>query len=298
MTAPALDLHFSADTGLGDLISGELQGLSPIAVHETETAAALVWRAFFGTDGARDAARRALERRFAADDLIVTALDVPHEDWAARSQADLHHVRVGRVIVAPPWDVPSDLPSDAVRVIIKPSMGFGTGHHATTRLCLRLLQRIDCAGLRVLDVGTGSGVLAMTAASLGASEVTGIDVDPDALTSAGESLGLNDRVRPRVRFIRADLRDLQGTADVVLANLTGAALAASASKLLQSVRPGGRLVVSGFQRHEADAVVSAFSGSSACEALETEEDWGAALMRAEGRAASPRTQRPARADQQ
>ena len=278
MTVPALDLHFPSDTGLGDLISGELHDLSPAAVHETDAGSAHAWRVFFASPAARDAAQRTLARRFAPDGLTVAPVDVPDEDWAARSQADLRHVRVGRVIVAPPWDLPSDPSADDVVVVVKPSMGFGTGHHATTRLCLRLLQRIDCAGLRVLDVGTGSGVLAIAAAKLGASEVTGIDVDPDALTSAAESLGLNDQVYPRVRFVRADLSDLQQTADVVLANLTGAALAASAPTLLRSTRPGGRLVVSGFQTHEVDAVVSALAGSSACERLETEEDWVAALM--------------------
>jgi len=280
MTAPALDLWFPADHGLCDLISAELQDLSPTAVHEIDPDGPFTWRVFFASVQARDHAFRALVRRFGADGLTAVAADVPDEDWAARSQADLRHVRIDRIVVAPPWDAPPPRSPDEVLVIIRPSMGFGTGHHATTRLCLRLLQRIGCAGKRVLDVGTGSGVLAVAAAKLRASDVMGIDVDPDALASAEENLGLNEGVRERVRFINADLSGLVATADVVLANLTRAALVASASTLLRCAGPHGNLVVSGFQTHEADAVVGAFADRAACEAIETEEGWAAALMRA------------------
>ena len=279
LTSPALDLRFPAHADLGDLISAELHDLSPTAIHEIESGSTHTWRVFFASSTARDAAQGALGRRFGAEGLLAAPADVPDEDWAARSQADLRHVRVGRIVVAPPWDVPHVAP-DEVPVIIRPSMGFGTGHHATTRLCLRLLQRIDCAGKRVLDVGTGSGVLALAAARLGASEAVGIDVDADALASAGENLELNGQVRPRVRFVLADLCDLKDTADIVLANLTGAALVASAQALVRCVRPGGVLVLSGFQTHESDALVRAFGGSLACEALESEEEWGAAVIRA------------------
>jgi ribosomal protein L11 methyltransferase len=149
-------------------------------------------------------------------------------------------------------------------------MGFGTGHHVTTRLCLAALQTIDLTDRVVLDVGTGSGVLAIAADCLGAGRVLGIDDDPDAIQSAHENLLLNPDVR-RVTFETIDLaaRTLPD-ADVVTANLTGALLVRSAGALLAAVRPGGTLILSGIQSHERDEVRHAFADAEVC--WERDED--------------------------
>jgi ribosomal protein L11 methyltransferase len=149
-------------------------------------------------------------------------------------------------------------------------MGFGTGHHATTRLCLAALQTLDLDGKVVLDVGTGSGVLALAARKLGARGALGIDYDEDAIQSATDNLVLNRDV-DHVRFELTELRSATlPVVDVVTANLTGALLARSASRLLRAVKPGGTIVVSGLQRHERDAVRAAFA--IAHPAWEAEED--------------------------
>jgi ribosomal protein L11 methyltransferase len=204
-----------------------------------------------------------------ADDGVFD--DVADEDWATRSQENLRALRVGNVIVAPPWDVPTT-------IVIQPSMGFGTGHHATTRLCLAALQRLDLSGRSVLDVGTGSAVLAITASRLGAADVTGIDDDGDAIHAAWENLALNPGAA--VSLVEGDFRTLELIpADVVLANLTGALLIAGAERLRRLVNARGRLILSGLMTHEEADVVSALSAFTV-EQRSEEDGWVCVLLAA------------------
>jgi ribosomal protein L11 methyltransferase len=259
---PALDVR----TGEPDLLIAIVDDFGPTAVEERGASV----RVFFSTAGDRDDAQRAIAPRF-----DVTAIDVDDEDWARRSQENLKPITVGRITVAPPWAALGSQPSalsrnpsalspepSALRIVILPSMGFGTGHHVTTRLCLAALQTIDLADRTVLDVGTGSGVLAIAADLLGAARAIGIDSDQDAIQSARENLAINPDAR-HVTFETVDLaaRPLP-PADVVTANLTGALLVRSAPMLLGAVRPGGTLILSGVQSHERDEVRQAFAGAA------------------------------------
>ena len=277
-SAPALDLRFpAANALLPDLVSVTLDDLSPTAIHETETDGRASWRVFFTTADLRARASVVLHAAHATVGLEIASVDVPDEDWAARSQASLRAVRVGRVVVAPPWDRPDSDAADDVVVIIRPSMGFGTGHHETTRLCLGMLQSLALEDCTVLDVGTGSGVLALTADGLGAASTRGIDFDPDAIDNARENWVLNGR-SPRVRFDVAHASDAGSSADIVLANLTGALLARIAQQLIGLVSPGGALLISGFQTHESDDVLAAFAPWTASVRRAHEGDWEAALL--------------------
>ena len=159
--------------------------------------------------------------------LEIQKTDVEDDDWARRTQADLPAIRIGRVTIAPPWDLPKpslQVPDPNITILIEPSRGFGTGHHQSTRLCIVLLQSRNVSGLRVVDVGTGSGVLAITAAKLGAAFVSAMDNDPDAVENARENIAANGVEN----VVEAHVDDLTTTsvapADLVTANLTGTLL--------------------------------------------------------------------------
>jgi ribosomal protein L11 methyltransferase len=210
--------------------------------------------------------------------VAIESVDLPDEDWAARSQATLTAVRAGAFIVAPPWDLPPE-DVDATVIVIEPSMGFGTGHHATTRMCLRLLSDIDVVDRTVLDLGTGSGVLSMAAALMGARSVIGIDVDQDAINSAETSARLNT-LPDSITFTVGDFR--QGppkAADLVLANLTGGMLTSSGAAISALVRPHGQLILSGFDHTEVDGVLAAFAPFAERQRL-SEDNWIALLLTA------------------
>lgn len=234
----------------------------------------LRWRAFFTSPADRAAAREALQTQFPA--LALSELDVPDEDWAARSQRTLTAIEAGNFLVAPPWAVPTE-PHRRTLVVIEPSMGFGTGHHATTRLCLRALSAIDLKGRSVLDLGTGSGVLAIAAALSGARSVVGIDVDQDAIDNARHNGTLNRTFVPPV-FEIADFREhTMRSADVVMANLTGGMLRSTADAIRTLVARDGTLIVSGFDESEHDAVRTTL-GKWSHETSAVEETWVAMTL--------------------
>jgi ribosomal protein L11 methyltransferase len=224
-----------ADTALTDLISTTLDDHAPLAVEDL-TALPI--------------------------DLTFAVEDVPDEDWAARSQRELTAIEAGTFIVAPPWDLPAGATKTVI--VIEPSRGFGTGHHASTRLCLRALSECTLDG-DVLDLGTGSGVLAIGAALCGARSVVAVDVDPDAIESARASHALNPQARG-IEWLIDDFRD-PGWApaaggrqwDLVMANLTGGMLRSSADRIRALVSPRGRLIVSGFDTDERPLVEHALA---------------------------------------
>jgi ribosomal protein L11 methyltransferase len=270
---PALDIHVpGCDPQLLDLVLAELDDFQPTALQGPDESPVL--RAFFTTSLLRDAAARALALAFGSH-LFVESRDIDDEDWAARSQAQLRAITVGRIVVCPPWDMGSD---SRTGIVIRPSMGFGTGHHATTRLMLKALQDVPLEGRTALDIGCGSGVLALAAATLGAASAIGIDIDPDALTNAADNLVLNG-LAGDVRFEEGDFRDISSPADVVMANLTGALLERSATALTALVKPNGHLIVSGFMESEKEFVVPALETFLTLEKIEQEEEWLCAVYR-------------------
>jgi ribosomal protein L11 methyltransferase len=286
-SSPALVLRFPSGTTapVRDRLVALLSEFSLLAVQEDDIDAPQVWTAHFASAADRDAAADAVRAEAEFERIELERTTIEDEDWARRTQADLPAVKVGRVIVAPPWDLPAapDLkvgPTDAhdVLVIIEPSRGFGTGHHQSTRLCLVLLQARDLTRSRVLDVGTGSGVLAITAAKLGAPTVAAIDNDPDAVENARENItanGVDAAVQAHVVDFTTSAVE---AADVVTANLTGTLLARHAHELARLVRPGGTLIASGFNIDEKHFVEDALTPLfHIAETAEEEGWWGFSL---------------------
>ena len=258
------------------MLYAELDAFGPVAIQEHERGDG--WRVFFRTVADRNSARGALASEFGNALLHLGAIEVDDEDWARRSQATLTAVRVGRIIVAPPWADSGSRTTDpdSIRIVIDPSTGFGTGHHASTRLCLELLQKRDVRGMRVIDVGTGSGVLALAAWKLGAADVVAFDNDPDALENAHENVRRNGG-EDGITISEIDLSNaLLEQADVVIANLTGALLQRQATSLQRLTRPHGAIVVSGFTVEEEQEVVRAFGASP--KETAREGDWIALLF--------------------
>lgn len=262
-TWPALDVRFRNEEALVSDLEGYfaafLDDYSPNAIVDTSGAKGLTWRIFFTSVDARASAAAAIAAQW--HNLDVAAVDVPDEQWAEKSQAGLTAVQVGRIIVTPPWDLPRARSlSDAAStlVVIEPSMGFGTGHHESTRLCLAALQQIDVLGRRVLDLGTGSGVLAIASVLIGGASGIALDDDGDAVIAAEQNVALN-QVADRVEVRQSDFTERPPVeADVVLANLTGALLRRHAGRVKACVAPTGTLILGGFTEDERLAVVHAF----------------------------------------
>jgi ribosomal protein L11 methyltransferase len=295
-TWPALIVRSKRIDDSEELLSGVLADFSPVAIQDLAERplppgglwdptyppipdpppTPLHWNVCFSDPDERDRAATAIGASL--PDLVVESVDLPDEDWAARSQASLKAVHAGRFIVAPPWDLPAQ-DVDATVIVIEPSMGFGTGHHATTRMCLRLLSEIDVSDQTVLDLGTGSGVLSMAAALMGARTVVGIDIDQDAIDSAETSARMNT-LPDTITFQVLDFRnDPPKPADLVLANLTGGMLTSSAASIAALVRPSGELILSGFDHTEVDRVVEAFAGFAELKRL-SEDNWIALRLQA------------------
>jgi ribosomal protein L11 methyltransferase len=186
----------------------------------------------------------------------LTTRIVHEADWAEAWKAHFPVMRIGRrIVIKPTWREHTALPDDVI-LDLDPGMAFGTGLHPTTRLCLVGLEAIAEPGLvrgaRVLDVGCGSGILAIAAAKLGAVSVTAVDIDPiavEATTANAARNGLERRIAARAGSLPSD----DAPHDLVLANLIASVLIALAGSLRDELRPGGTLLASGiFEDREAD----------------------------------------------
>lgn len=203
-------------------------------------------------------------------DLVVpgTWEEVADQEWNAEARRYLTPVRVGGLVVTPPWAT-ADV-GDALAVVIDPGQAFGTGHHETTTGCLAALQEVEVRGRSVLDVGTGSGVLAIAAALLGADPVVAVDTDPLAVTATQENAAANG-VSVRVHEGGADT--VADTFDVVLANLDTATITLVARDIAACLHPRSTLIASGISVPRLDEALGVFEAAGLTMWPRPGQDW-------------------------
>lgn len=196
----------------------------------------------------------------------LTVREIKEEAWLETWKASFKPIRVAAFLVRPTW---SDAdPGDAIVLSLDPGMAFGTGLHPTTQACLRALSRIELAGKRVADVGTGSAILAIACAKRGAREVVAVDIDEVAVKEAKENAARNG---VGIDLGVGSAADLGGTFDVILANIVAAVLQKIGSDLAAHLAPRGRLVVAGIIATEEDETRAAF-GAHGLRAVARDQD--------------------------
>lgn len=191
-----------------------------------------------------------------------TVRNVADEDWVRLTQSQFAPIHIGKNI----WVVPSwhEAPDPAGLILeLDPGLAFGTGSHPTTRLCMEWLEAHPAPGASVLDYGCGSGILAMVAKKLGAGDVTGVDIDPQAIESARDNANRNqcqiDYYLPDDFAVSGKPQHATGRFDIVVANILSSPLKVMAPMLAGRVAPGGSLILSGVLARQADEVAAAYA---------------------------------------
>lgn len=240
------------------------------SVSEIPASVRVVVKAYLPAD--RDPAPQMLEletffsefsgRHPAANFPPPTLTAVNSEDWSSSWKVHFKPLRVGKhLLIVPTWEDAAQLPGDLV-LRIDPGMAFGTGGHETTRLCLELLEQVMeksylTGSPSLLDLGTGSGILAMAASLLGAGRILALDIDPDAVVVARENLALN-QLSERIECGTAPLEALDERFDIILANILAEELVRLAPYLTDRLASGGSLILSGILAEKEQLVRQGF----------------------------------------
>ncbi len=244
--------------------------------------AALTLTALFDADASRDALLHALEALAPeADFATATFCEVADQDWVRAWMDDYPPLRFGASLWIVPWnaDTPAEalaLGADAIErpatiVRLDPGLAFGSGTHATTALCLEWLESLDLHGKSVLDVGCGSGILAIAALKLGAARAVGIDNDPQALIASHDNAERNEVVERLDVFMPDAAPDAQY--DIVVANILASALDALADSIAARVKPGGLLALSGILDGQQDELLARYAHGFDDLRVTQREDW-------------------------
>lgn len=247
MTWWAIDVRTSA--GQRDSVGAWLVARTGQAVEERDDGTLV---AFAPDEEAVAALVEELGREVAAP-VVIEPRRVESTDWSTRWREGLGPRKLGRLTIIPSW-LPEASEPDPLTIVLDPETAFGSGEHGSTRVALTLLSRLLRAGDRVIDLGSGSGILTIAAIKLGAACAIGIEIDAEANEVAARNAARNG-VSDRVEFLEGDaavLAPLVGPADLLLSNILRAVNTALLPVITRAVRPGGIAIFSGMEQPEAE----------------------------------------------
>jgi len=199
-------------------------------------------------------------------DVELTHEKLQSDDWVSKYQESITPIEIGHFYIHPTWNAPKE---GAVNIAIDPALAFGTGHHPTTATCLKAIDKTVFEGARVIDVGCGSGILAIAAAKLGAV-VDACDTDPVSVANTQENIALNQITLNQIWEGSASLAKEQY--DVVIANIVADVLVMIASDLKKILKENGTLILSGILDKYEDKVLKKYSDFPQIERI-TQDEW-------------------------
>lgn len=210
----------------------------------------------------------------------ISCNEIQDEDWSSSWKEYFHTVKVGDIIVIKPsWEAYNESPDDIV-IELDPGMAFGTGTHHTTAMCIRLLEEIITGGMKVFDVGTGSGVLAITAAKLGATDIAAVDFDSVAVRVAKDNVA-NNSVEEYISVRQGDLlQGIEGRADVIIANIIADIIIRLLDDVPHKLKQGGTMLASGIIADRvADVTAAVVAHGLLVDKVVEQGGWAAMVIR-------------------
>mgnify|MGYP003586142138 FL=1 len=261
-------------------------------IPEAENTEVVTVKAYLPVDDELDEKMRRFEREvnaLAGHDVdkgpgAISCNEIQDEDWSENWKQYFHTEKVGdAIVIKPSWEDYEAAPDDVV-IELDPGEAFGTGSHPTTAMCIRELETLVKAGMEVFDVGTGSGILSIAAAKLGAGKITAVDYDRTALKVARENIGQN-HVEDVITLGQSDiLKQVDGKADLVIANIIADIIIRLFDELEAHLNPGGALLASGIIADRiGDVTEAALAHGFTIEKVIETGGWAAMVIHAGGR---------------
>lgn len=267
---------------LGDMLSGNgaqavtFLDAKDTPMYEPKPGEVMLWPdtqvigLFDAADDMQGIIERLAQSKLLKDEFVYVLDPLEDKDWEREWMDNFHAMRFGeRLWVCPSWrEIPEP---DAVNVMLDPGLAFGTGTHATTALCLRWLDSLSLSGAKVLDFGCGSGILGIAALKLGAADMLGIDIDPQALQATEANAQRNGVADKLTLALPKD--DTQYLADIVCANILAAPLRELREVISGYCKQGGQIILSGILVEQAAEIAELYRADFSINDIVVEGDW-------------------------